>query len=181
MDIEYHKRISCDIFICMNSKRIAVVGMLLALALILSYLDSLIPMPIPVAGIKLGLANLAVLFALYKLGAPDAIIVSTTRVILTGLMFAGFSGILYSLAGATLSLFVMILLKKITGYHIVTVSACGSLAHITGQLIVAALLTSFSIIVYYAPVLLVSSFIAGIVIGILASSLNKIDRKRDKW
>lgn len=165
----------------MNTKRIAGVGMLLALALILSYLDSLIPIPVPVAGIKLGLANLAVLFALYKLGAPDAIVVSITRVILTGLMFTGFSGILYSLAGATLSLFVMILLKKINGYHIVTVSVCGSLAHITGQLIVAALLTSFSIIVYYAPVLLVSSFIAGIVIGILASSLNKIDRKSDKW
>lgn len=157
----------------MNSKRIAGVGMLLALALILSYLDSLIPMPIPVAGIKLGLANLAVLYALYGLGVADAVIISITRVILSGLMFSGFSGVMYSLAGAILSLLIMAVLKRYAGYHTVTVSVCGSLAHITGQLAVAAAFTSFSIITYYAPVLYVSAFIAGAVIGILASALNK--------
>ena len=91
--------------------------MLLALALILSYLDSLIPMPIPVAGIKLGLANLAVLYALYGLGVADAVIISITRVILSGLMFSGFSGVMYSLAGAILSLLIMAVLKRYAGYH----------------------------------------------------------------
>ncbi len=157
----------------MNTKRIATDGLLLALALILSFIDSLIPMPIPVAGIKLGLANLAVIYALYRLGAGDAVAISIARVILSGLMFAGMSGILYSLAGAALSLTVMCLMHRFTDYHLIPVSVCGSLAHIAGQLIVAAAMTSIGVITYYAPILLISAFIAGVVIGGLAAVLMK--------
>jgi len=155
----------------MSTKRIAMDGLLLALALILSFIDSMIPMPIPVAGIKLGLANLAVIYALYKMGEGDAVLISIARVILSGLMFAGMSGILYSLAGAVLSLTIMCLMHRFSDFHIIPVSVCGSLAHIAGQLIVAAAMTSASIVTYYAPFLLISAFIAGTVIGILSAVL----------
>ncbi|MBR5360158.1 MAG: Gx transporter family protein [Lachnospiraceae bacterium] len=158
----------------MSTKRIATDGLLLALALILSFIDSMIPMPIPVAGIKLGLANLAVIYGLYRLGAGDAVVISIARVILSGLMFAGMSGILYSLAGAALSLTVMCLMHRFTDYHLIPVSVCGSLAHIAGQLVVAAAMTSIGVITYYAPILLISAFIAGIVIGGLGSALLKV-------
>lgn len=158
----------------MSTKRIATDGLLLALALILSFIDSMIPMPIPVAGIKLGLANLAVIYGLYRLGAGEAVVISIARVILSGLMFAGMSGILYSLAGAALSLTVMCLMHRFTDYHLIPVSVCGSLAHIAGQLVVAAAMTSIGVITYYAPILLISAFIAGIVIGGLGSALLKV-------
>ncbi len=156
----------------MKTQRIATEGVVLALALILGFVDSLIPMPIPVAGIKLGLANLAVIFALYRLSPAEAVIISIVRVILSGLMFAGLSGIMYSLAGAILSLIVMQAIKHFTDHHVIIVSVCGSLAHITGQLVVAGGMTSFAIVTYYAPILLVSALIAGVIIGTLASILN---------
>ncbi len=162
----------------MSSRRIATDGLLLALALILSFIDSMIPMPIPVAGIKLGLANLAVIYALYTMGEGDAVIISIARVLLSGLMFAGMSGILYSLAGAALSLAVMCLMYRFTDYHIIPVSVCGSLAHIAGQLMVAAAMTSISIVTYYAPLLLVSAFIAGTVIGMLSLLLLRAVKKQ---
>ena len=155
----------------MNAKRVATDGVLLALALILSYIDSMIPMPVPIAGVKPGLANLAVIYALYRLGAADAGIISIARVILSGLMFAGFSGIMYSLAGAVLSLALMYIMHRYTDLHIIPISVCGSLAHIAGQLIVASLLTSPGVISYYAPILLLSAFIAGMLIGMLATAL----------
>ncbi len=155
----------------MKTRRIATDGVLLALALILGYIDSLIPMPIPVAGIKLGLANLIVIFALYKLSPAEAAMISIVRVVLSGLMFAGLSGIMYSLAGAVLSFAVMWIMKSLTDHHVVVVSVCGSIAHISGQLIVAGLMTSLAIVTYYAPVLLVSALITGIIIGMLANIL----------
>jgi len=157
----------------MTVKRVATGGLMLALALILSFIDSLIPMPIPIPGVKLGLANLAVLFALYRLGEADAILISIARVILSGMLFSGMSGIIYSLAGAFLSLTVMILLHRLTDFHIVTISVFGSVAHITGQLVVAGLWTDMSIVSYYAPILLITAFGTGIVIGILTSVLHR--------
>ena len=151
--------------------RIAYDGVLLALAMILGFIDNMIPMPIPVPGVKLGLANLVVLYAVYKMGNYDAILISVSRVLLSGLMFAGMSGIMYSLAGAVLSLTVMILMHKLTEYHIICISVCGSISHILGQLLVAAALTSFGVVVYYAPVLLISATVAGTIIGIVASAV----------
>lgn len=151
--------------------RIARDGVLLALAMILGFIDNMIPMPIPVPGVKLGLANLVVIYAVYKMGDYDAIIISVARVLLSGLMFAGMSGIMYSLAGAILSLTVMILMHRLTGYHMISISICGSISHILGQLLVAGVLTSFAVIIYYAPVLLISAFIAGAIIGSVASAV----------
>ena len=162
----------------MTSKRIATDGLVLSLALVLSYIDSLVPMPIPVAGIKLGLANMAVLFALYKRGPADAAIVSITRVILSGLMFAGMSGIMYSLSGALFSLLIMLLAKRFTDYHIVTVSVCGSLAHIMGQLLVAGLMVGMGVVTYYGPILLVAAFFTGAITGtitrLVINSINRV-------
>ena len=151
--------------------RTAYDGVLLALAMILGFIDNMIPMPIPVPGVKLGLANLVVLYAVYKMGNYDAILISVSRVLLSGLMFAGMSGIMYSLAGAVLSLTVMILMHKLTEYHIICISVCRSISHILGQLLVAAALTSFGVVVYYAPVLLISATVAGAIIGIVASAV----------
>ncbi|MBR6391561.1 MAG: Gx transporter family protein [Lachnospiraceae bacterium] len=155
----------------MKTQRTATDGVLLALALILGFVDSLIPMPIPIAGIKLGLANLVVIFALYRMSPTEAAVISAARVILSGLMFAGMSGIMYSLAGAVLSFTVMQILRSFTDYHVIVVSVCGSIAHILGQLIVAGMLTSMAIVRYYAPILLLSALITGIIIGMLSNIL----------
>ncbi len=149
--------------------RLAKDGVLLALAMILGFIDNMIPMPIPVPGVKLGLANLVVIYSIYKMGNYDSIVISISRVILSGLMFAGMSGIMYSLAGAVLALTVMMLMHKLTEYHIISISICGSLAHICGQLLVAGILTSFGVIIYYAPVLLICATVAGAVIGTVAN------------
>lgn len=140
---------------------------MLTLALILGYIDSMIPMPVPVAGIKLGLANLVILYGIYRLKVTDTILISLIRVILSGLMFAGLSGIIFSMAGAVLSLAVMYIMKRFTNYHIITISVCGSLAHIMGQLIVAGSIMGMNIIPYYAPILMLSALLAGAIIGIL--------------
>ncbi len=154
----------------------ALCGLLLSLAIILSFIDTLIPMPVPIPGIKLGLANLAIIYAIYRLGIPDSIIISIARVILSGLLFSGMSGIMYSLTGAVFSLVVMILLKKLSDYHIITVSVCGSIAHITGQLLIAGAIVGMGVITYYGPPLLIASFITGIIIGTLAYTVIKTVR-----
>ena len=151
----------------MNTKRTATDGILIALAMILGFVDSMIPMPVPVAGIKLGLANLVVLYAIYRIGYIDAILISLIRVVLSGFMFAGFSGILYSMSGAILSYIVMSLMKRYTDYHVITVSICGSLAHIAGQLLTAGCVAGMNIIPYYGPVLMLSALIAGAATGVI--------------
>lgn len=144
---------------------------MLTLALVLSYIDSMIPMPVPVAGIKLGLANLVILFGIYRLRVTDTILISILRVLLSGLMFTGFSGIIYSLAGAILSFIIMYIMNRFRDYHIITVSVCGSIAHVTGQMLAAGIIVGMSIIPYYAPILMLSAFCAGAVIGMLDTAI----------
>ncbi len=160
----------------MNAKRVAADGLALALALVLGFVDNMIPMPVPVAGIKLGLANLVILFAICRMGYADATLISISRVILSGLLFSGMSGIIYSFAGAVLSFAVMALIKRYTDYHIVVVSVCGSLAHIVGQLCVASMIVGVSVAFYYGPLLLLSALIAGTLIGVLTASVVRLVR-----
>ncbi|NLF47317.1 MAG: Gx transporter family protein, partial [Clostridiales bacterium] len=113
-----------------------------ALALVFSYIELLIPFFAAVPGIKLGLANLVILTALYKLGFTDAVIIDVIRVLAAGLLFSGMFGTLYSLAGALLSLLVMYGLMRTGRFSVIGVSMAGGVFHNLGQLIMAALLVS---------------------------------------
>ena len=154
----------------MKASKIAQYGLLTALALVLSYLESLIP-PLWVPGGKLGLPNLAVVFALYRLGWKDACAISLVRVVLVTLLFGNGAALAYSIAGAALSLSLMGLLKKTGKFSTVGVSVAGGVAHNAGQILVAMALLETSRLAWYLPVLWVSGTIAGVLIGIVSGVL----------
>ena len=157
----------------MKKSNVAFLGLFTAFAMILSFVESQIPMVVP--GVKLGLPNIAIIVILYKFGVKEAIIVSLIRVLLTGLLFTDVQMILYGIAGATLSFIVMLLLKD--KLNIVTVSILGGICHNIGQTLVACLMTSTSQILYTLPLLLVSGVVAGMVIGLVsAGTYKKIEK-----
>ena len=149
----------------MKTKRIALFGMLVALAFIFSYIEHLIPLPLP-TGVKLGAANIVILCALYFLGWKEAMAISGVRIILSGFAF-GISTVPYSLAGGLLSLCIMMLLKKGNRFGIIGVSVAGSVCHNIGQTLVAMLLLG-SKTAFYFPLLLFSGIIAGVLIGLVS-------------
>ena len=153
----------------MKTKKVTVMAMCIALAMILSYLESLIPSP-GIPGVKLGLANLAVIFALYRLGWKEAVGVSLLRVLLVSLLFGHAAGWMYSTAGAVLSLAGMIPLKKTEKLSCVAVSVLGGVLHNVGQILMAWALMGKNV-VYYLPVLILSGTIAGIAIGVVSALL----------
>lgn len=148
---------------------VATIALLAALALIFSYVEAIIPYNPGVPGIKLGIANIVALVALYRLSAKHATAVNVIRILIAGLLFNGVFGALYSLGGAAVSLLGMIALKKTDKFSIAGVSMAGGVLHNMGQLLVAALLLQDSKIFLYFPVLLFSGMIAGIVIGLGAA------------
>lgn len=154
----------------MKASKIAQYGLLTALALVLSYLESLIP-PLWVPGVKLGLPNLAVVFVLYRLGWKDACAISLARVVLVTLLFGNGAALAYSIAGAALSLSLMGLLKKTGKFSTVGISVAGGVAHNAGQILVAMALLETSRLAWYLPVLWVSGTIAGVLIGIVSGVL----------
>ena len=154
----------------MKTKKIALFGMLVALAFIFSYIEHLIPLPLP-TGVKLGAANIVILIALYFLGVKEAAVISFIRVLLSGFAF-GISTVPYSLAGGFLSLFLMTLLKKSDKFGMTGVSVTGSVFHNIGQTLMAMLLLGVNT-VYYFPLLLLSGIIAGILIGIISAIVLK--------
>ena len=154
----------------MKASKVAQYGLITALALVLSYLESLVP-SLGVPGVKLGLPNIAIVFALYRLGWRDACIISLVRVFLVFLLFGNGAGLAYSLAGAALSLSLMGLLKKTGRFSSVGVSVAGGVAHNAGQLLVAMALLETSRLAWYLPVLWVSGTIAGVLVGIVSGGL----------
>lgn len=150
-----------------NNRIVALTGVFIALALVLSYLESLIPVFAAVPGIKLGIANIVTMLAMYKLGVKPAIVISVGRIVLSGILFGNLYVIIYSLAGGVLSICVMIILKKIKLFSVVGVSVAGAVAHNAGQIIVAVFLMENVNILYYLPVLIISGVIAGTMVGIL--------------
>ena len=154
-------------------KRTAFCGLMLALALIASYVESLIPVPIPIPGIKLGVANSIVLILLYMTDIKTSWMVSLSRVVLMGFLFGSMSSILYSLSGAVLSLLIMIWVKKRNCFTMTGVSVTGGVSHNMGQLIMAFLVLESDAVWYYLPVLMVSGVITGSVIGILGKEIFK--------
>lgn len=151
-----------------KSGQAALLGLFLAFALILSYVESLIPITIGVPGVKLGLANLAVVLVLYLYGAKEAFLVDVLRILLTGFLFGNLFGILYSLAGGLFSFLVMWLCKKCQRFGFYGVSLAGGVAHNMGQLMVAAFVVETRGIYYYLPALLIAGCVMGFLIGLLA-------------
>lgn len=151
--------------------RVAYFGVFVALALIFSYVESLIPFHIGIPGVKLGLANLIVVIALYKADVKTALLLSVTRVLLSGFMFGNLASIMYSMAGGLLSLAVMVFLKRREGFSVIGVSVAGGVFHNVGQLMVAAIVVQTYSIAGYFPVLLVAGVLTGFVIGVVASEM----------
>ncbi|MDO5702865.1 MAG: Gx transporter family protein [Lachnospiraceae bacterium] len=149
--------------------KIAYCGMLTALAMIFSYVESLIPINIGVPGIKLGLANLVVLTGLYYLRPGEVLAVSVSRILLIGFLFGNGMSILYSLAGGLLSFAAMLALIRCGKFSITGVSAAGGAVHNIGQLAAAMVILRSTALMYYLPVLIAAGTVCGVLMGFLAS------------
>ena len=153
--------------------RLASFGVFVALALIFSYIETLIPFQIGIPGVKLGLANLVIVIALYRMPVGEVYLLSGVRVVLTGFLFGNLMSILYSLAGGILSLTVMWGMKRIRSVSILGVSIAGGVFHNVGQLMAAALMVETYGVFSYLPVLLISGLLTGFVIGLAAGEMLK--------
>ena len=152
----------------MKTKKVAMLGLTIALAMIMSYIEALVPLSFAVPGIKMGLANIVIIFVLYKIGTKEAILVSLIRVILVSLLFSNVMAMAYSIAGAVLSLSVMWLLKKTDKFSVIGVSIAGGIMHNVGQIIMAVILLGTEQIALYLPVLIITGTATGVVIGIVS-------------
>lgn len=155
----------------LTTKQLVTLSALIAVAMILSYVESMIPAFVAVPGVKIGLSNIATVFALYALGWPYAICVSVVRVFLSSLLFGNFVSLIYSLSGAALALISMILLKKLDKFSSIGVSVVGGVCHNIGQVLAACIVMETAAIAVYIVPLLVSGTVAGVVIGIIAGNL----------
>ena len=153
--------------------RVAYFGVFTALALMFSYIETMIPIQFGVPGIKLGLANIMIVIMLYKSSAREALLLSIVRIMLSGFLFGNLSSILYSIAGGVLSLGIMTLLKKQGGFSVIGVSVAGGVSHNIGQLIVAMLVVETYQVGYYFPVLLVAGVLTGLGIGVVSQEVLK--------
>lgn len=148
-------------------------GLFTALALIFSYVETLIPISFGIPGVKLGLANLIIVIALYKINIKEVYLLSVTRVVLAGFMFGNLFSIIYSLAGGLLSLTIMYLLKKRDGFSVIGISIAGGVFHNIGQLVIAMLVVESMKVGYYVPVLMIAGLITGLLIGIVSDEMLK--------
>ena len=153
--------------------RVAYFGVFTALALMFSYIETMIPIQFGVPGIKLGFANIMIVIMLYKSSAKEALLLSIVRIMLSGFLFGNLSSILYSIAGGVLSLGIMTLLKKQGGFSVIGVSVAGGVSHNVGQLIVALLVVETYQVGYYLPVLLVAGVLTGLGIGVVSQEVLK--------
>ena len=153
-----------------ETKRLVLLAMLTAVAMILSYVESLLP-SVGIPGVKMGLANIAVIFALFRFGWKEAAALSLVRVVLVSLLFGSVGAMLYSLAGAVLSLAVMTLLRRIDRFSTVGVSVAGGVAHNAGQILMAMLILQTKQLFGYLPVLAVSGIAGGVLTGLAAALL----------
>ena len=160
------------------SRKIALCAMLMALAMIFSYVEVLIPINLGVPGIKLGIANLVVVVGLFFL--PEVLMISVARILLMGYLFGNGMSILYSLAGGLLSFLVMFLLKHIKGFSITGVSIAGGVTHNVAQICVAALVVQNRKLFYYLPALLVAGVITGMLIGILSDRILSVVKREGR-
>ena len=164
----------------MNVKKLTQMALLSAVALIIFVVEAQIPALVPIPGIKLGLANIITVFAVWILGSWEAALILAVRIFL-GAVFAGnFGTILYSAAGGTLAILATILLKKVLRQNQLWVAGCvGAIAHSVGQMAMAILLTGTPGLIVYLPVMIVCSIITGFFTGLCAQFL--VNRGKDFW
>lgn len=161
-----------------KTKRLTTFSMLVAVAMILSYVESLIPPLVAVPGVKIGLSNIATVFALYTLGIKSAVCVSIVRVSLSALLFGNVASFIFSISGAMLSLAVMILLARVGPFSHIGVSAAGGVFHNAGQIIAAVFVLKNAGIFYYLAPLIISGTLTGALVGAVAGIL--VGRLSDK-
>ena len=155
----------------LDTKKTVTLSALIAVAMILSYIESLVPAFVAVPGVKMGLSNIATVFALYTLGWPYAICVSLVRVFLSALLFGNIVGLIYSLSGACFALLVMILLKNFNAFSSVGVSVAGGVCHNAGQIIAACIVMKTAGIALYFIPLVISGTLSGVLIGLVSGML----------
>lgn len=161
-----------------RTRSIALIGILAAFAVMLSFLERMLPAPVPLPGIKLGLANIIVIITLYRFGVREAITVQTMRILLFAVLFGGIGSAIYSFAGGALSLGAMIAFKKLGIFSVIGVGVIGGVFHNIGQILIAALVVQSSSLLMFLPVLIISGEVAGFITGLIAyyvlERLNKI-------
>ena len=150
-------------------QKIALCGLLTAMMLVLGFIESLIPVAAGVPGIKLGLSNGVLMFALYMLDAPTTFVLMVLKVVLSGLMFGGVSAMMYAMTGGVLSVLTMILLKKLH-FHIIVVSMFGAVMHNVGQVAMAMLIVQTPQLIHYMAVLMLVGLVMGAITGVAANT-----------
>lgn len=161
----------------MNAGKIARYGLLTGVMLVLGYVESLLPV-VGIPGIKLGLSNTVLLYALCLMGAKSAVLLAVLKVLLSGFLFGSPATMLYSAAGAALSLGGMMLLERVPNVSIIGVSVAGAAFHNIGQCVVAALFVQARAVLAYLPILLVSAVVTGFVTGVAAKYLLRYIKKK---
>ena len=152
--------------------RLAYMGIFLALALIFSYVEALIPIPFAVPGMKLGLANMVTVILLYLFTPGEALLISMLRILLSGLIFGNAMSLIYSFAGGILSFGVMYLCFRLKKVKMIPLSVIGAVSHNAGQLIAAAILVTNYNIVFYLPVLIIAGIVTGLITGSLSAAVH---------
>lgn len=162
----------------MKTKDVAVIGVLAAFGAILSYIEAILSFTTGIPGVKIGLANIAVVVALYMYGSKNAFMINIVRIIVVGLLFGNAFSMVFSAAGAIISFVVMVLFKKTNRFSILGVSTVGGVAHNIGQIMIAALVVDSYSVIYYMPALFIAGIITGVMIGFVSKMLIKyIPRK----
>ena len=162
-----------------KAKNAALFGVMVALAFTFSYLESLIPFHFGIPGVKLGLANLVVVVALYVMKPQQAFAISLIRIFLASITFGNVYTLAYSLCGGLLSFAVMLAFRK-SKLSIIGVSMLGGICHNIGQIIMAAIVMQTARIVYYLPVLLAAGLATGLLLGIVSKIVvNRFEKIRD--
>ncbi|KXB57415.1 MULTISPECIES: Gx transporter family protein [Lachnoanaerobaculum] len=153
-------------------RQITTMGMLVALAMVLGFVETLIPINLGIPGMKLGLANIVVVIALFLFDVKTAVVVSILRIILIAMTFGNMSMMFYSIAGASLSLLSMIAISKIKSFSLISVSIVGGIMHNVGQIICAAFVVRTNGVFTYLPVLMIAGLVSGALIGIVAGLIS---------
>lgn len=160
-----------------RNRKTAYIGLFTACGILFGYIEFLLPLPIGIPGVKIGLSNIVTLSSLFLLGPGAAFIVMLLRIVLSGLMFGNFFGILYSLAGGIAAYITMLVAKRLGIFGVLGISIVGGVFHNIGQLVVAAVVVTSMKLIFYLPALLISGLIAGAAVGIASGIIiNRLQR-----
>ena len=151
-----------------TTKTVATIGLLTSLCVILGYVESLIPINLAIPGIKIGLTNIVVLFALYRLDIKSALLINIARILIVGFLFGTGTSIIYSLSGGLISFTVMLLAKKVFSLSLFSVSILGGIFHNVGQILACMLLLNTYSVLYYLVILYFTGIFSGATIGFIA-------------